>query len=213
VRAHAILTTCWRSKLVWTAAVWVAAGVALAFFDRPLWDTIWVLTLGLWALYAGWGLTLFAIVSWLGWRRGRLPAVLSSIATFIILGVGLALTLPHVAAAGDEFQFSRRFSKLRPQYEAIVARVASATPRQGGEFNGVQYDVDAGPPLRVAFRQPGGIIDNWEGVVWDPSGVVRSAKGWRNGTYTASPEAKALFGGDLVACRHVADHFYRCWFT
>ena len=98
-------------------------------------------------------------------------------------------------------------------YEAIVGRVMATGNARGGEASGVQFEVDAGPPLRVAFPQPGGIIDNWEGVVWDPTDVVRSATGWRDGTYTASPVAKALFGGDLVACRHVIDHFYRCWFT
>ena len=200
---------------VWVVGVWSVAGAALAFFERPLWDTIWILTLGLWALYAAVGVVLFALIAWRGWRRARLAGALRAGGAMLVLEVTLVLGLPYVSAAGDEFQFARRFARLKPQYEAIVAQVVAA-PDVRGESAGVPFDVDAGPPRRVAFPQPGGITDNWEGVVWDPTGVVRSATGWRDripGRYSATPEAKRLFGGDLLACRHVVDHFYRCWFT
>jgi hypothetical protein len=205
-----------KSKTFWGVVAWVAAGTLLAFFNRQLWDAIWVLTLGLWAVYAVAGLLLSGVMFWLGWRRARLIGIAVYITAFIVVILALALALPHVAVTGDEFQFSRRFVRLKPQYEAIVAQLLAAGKGKDGEANGVRYTVDAGPPLRIAFPQPGGLLDNWEGVVWDPTGIVRSATGWRNGIggdYTASTEAKALFGGDLVACRHVAGYFYRCWFT
>jgi hypothetical protein len=171
---------------------------------------------GLWALHAAGGFVLFGVMACRGWRRGRLRGALRGGGAMVLLEVALALGLPYVSAAGDQFQFGRRFARLRPQYEAIVARVVAASEPRGGEASGIVFEVDAGPPRRVAFPQPGGIVDNWEGVVWDPTGVVRSATGWRDGrpgAYTAAPEARRLFGGDLVACRHVVDHFYRCWFT
>ena len=205
-----------KSKTFWAVVAWVAVGTLLAFFSRILWDAIWIFTLGLWAMYAVAGLVLSGVMFWLGWRRARLIGIGVYITAFVVLVFGLAFALPHVAAAGDEFQFSRRFARLKPQYEAIVDQALAAGDGKDGEGNGVPFTVDPGPPLRVAFPQPGGLLDNWEGVVWDPTGIVRSATGWRNGIggdYTASAEAKGLFGGDLVACRHVANHFYRCWFT
>ena len=205
-----------RSAAFWAVGAWIVAGGALAFFERPLWDAIWILTLGLWALYAVVGFVLFGVMAWRGWRRGRLRGALLGGGAMVLLEVALALGLPYVSAAGDQFQFARRFARMKPQYEAIVARVVAAPEPRGGEASGIVFEVDAGPPRRVAFPQPGGITDNWEGVVWDPTGVVRSATGWRHGIagdYTATAEARRLFGGDLVACRHIADHFYRCWFT
>jgi hypothetical protein len=205
-----------QSRTFWALVAWVATGTLLAFFNRPLWDALWVLVLAVWAVYAVGGLALVGTLFRLGWRRARLIGIAVYITAFIVLLCGLAVTLPHIAAAGDEFQFARRFARLKPQYEAIVAQALAAGDGKDGETNGVRFTVDVGPPLRVAFPQPGGMLDNWEGVVWDPTGVVRSATGWRNGIagdYTASPAAKAFFGGDLVACRAVSDHFYRCWFT
>jgi hypothetical protein len=85
-----------------------------------------------------------------------------------------------------------------------------------GSSGGVDFVVDAGPPRRVAFPQPGGIIDNWEGVIHDPSrgldGAVPPAGGVRGG-FSPPPELVRVFGGSLLACRPVRDHFYRCWFT
>ena len=59
-------------------------------------------------------------------------------------------------------------------------------------------------------------IDNWEGIIYDPTGAVASATGWRGGVagqYTAPPDIRVLFGGDLVACEPIEAAFYRCWFT
>jgi len=44
---------------------------------------------------------------------------------------------------------------------------------QNGESDGIDFRVDARPPVQVAFLQPGGIIDNWEGVVWDQGRAAR----------------------------------------
>jgi hypothetical protein len=205
-----------KSRTFRALVAWVAVGILFAFFNRPLWDALWVLMLGVWSVYAVAGLAPVGTLFWLGCRRAHLIGIAVYITAFIVLIFGFAVALPHIGAAGDEFQFSLRFARLKPQYEAIVAQALAAGEVKDGETNGVRFTVDAGPPIRVAFSQPGGMLDNWEGVVWDPTGVVRSATGWRNGIagdYTASPEAKALFGGDLVACRAVSDHFYRCWFT
>jgi hypothetical protein len=206
-----------RHRLTAGALLWAATGLLLAFFDRPLWDWIWILTLGLWALFALVGLVLFGLSFRAGIRQ-RWPRVLVATAAGLPLAAA-ALWFAHtpLARAGDEFQFRRRFQALRPEYVRIAAQlVAHRRPPQRGEVRGISFLVDTGPPVRIAFPQPGGILDNWEGVVYDPTDAVRTATGWRDGTpgnYSASPEAVNLFGGALVACKPLPEHFYRCWFT
>jgi hypothetical protein len=54
--------------------------------------------------------------------------------------------------------------------------------------------------VKVAFPWDG-LIDNWFGIVYDPSGSVFRV------------EDRSVFGGDLVACTHVAGPYYFCSFT
>ena|SRR5690606_32406398 len=197
-------------------AAWGMLGLLLALLDRPLWDRLWVFTLGLWALYALLGVLLLA--SFLAHlRRDRSRQAVFNTLAVPILAVVLWFAVPTIASAGDEIHFARRFASLLPQYQTILAGLSSETmPVERGMIAGIDLVVDSGPPLRVAFPQPGGITDNWEAVVHDPSGRVREAIGWKNGVageFTASPEVRSLFGGDLLACRHVVKDFYRCWFT
>ncbi|MCP3869059.1 MAG: hypothetical protein GY703_13345 [Gammaproteobacteria bacterium] len=61
--------------------------------------------------------------------------------------------------------------------------------------------IDPGPPKRLVFSW-GGIIDNWIGVVFDPTDGV------------AQPDRhKGLFGGDLVSCQRMTENYYICSFT
>ena len=145
-----------KSRTFWALVAWVAVGILLAFFNRPLWDALWVLMLGVWSVYAVAGLALVGTLFWLGCRRARLIGIAVYITAFILLIFGFAVVLPHIGAAGDEFQFSLRFARLKPQYEAIVAQALAAGEVKDGETNGVRFTVDAGPPIRVAFPQPGG---------------------------------------------------------
>ena len=197
-------------------AAWCLVGLLLAFFDRPLSDALWVLMLSVWGLYVVLGAALFIALLW-RLRLGRPRLLAFSAASIPVIAVVLLFVVPWVAAAGDSFQFARRFSRLEPQYEAIITALSQERPLvQHGTIRGITFVVDSGPPLRVAFPQPGGLIDNWEGVVYDPSGRVGLATGWKNGVagdYTAPPDIKRVFGGDLVGCQQVAARFYRCWFT
>ncbi len=71
----------------------------------------------------------------------------------------------------------------------------------------MDYDVEVGPPLRGAFPQPGGILDNWQGIVSDPSGSVPRASEFKsefsNWNDPALQSVKKLFGGDLFHCKHL----------
>jgi hypothetical protein len=95
-----------------------------------------------------------------------------------------------------------------PYYSRTVD-VVTESPRPGvhRQAHDIEYIVDVGPPIRLAFPKDG-IIDNWRGVVYDPTDVVARAQG-----FSAPAEITALFGGDLVSCRHLYRHYYFCGFT
>lgn len=110
-----------------------------------------------------------------------------------------------------------QFAVMVPAYSRIV-EAASRLPSKAFTEVGdeVMYYVDAGPPVRIAFPKQG-IIDNWAGIVYDPSDVVAQATGWNfdNGkqSFTAPPDVRSLFGGDLVSCWRLYRHYYSCSFT
>ena len=85
-----------------------------------------------------------------------------------------------------------------------------------GEEAGIKYRSDFGRPVRVAFVWSEG-PDNWSGIVWDPSAIVSSARGWRrvDGRLrsTVHPDAERLFGGGLVSCTPLAGRYYNCAFS
>jgi hypothetical protein len=115
----------------------------------------------------------------------------------------------------------QKFAHERTVYDRVVARAQRETRRDGmsgssafhtGE--GVPYMIDFGPPRRVAFSY-GGLVDNWCGVVFDPTGEVLKindlppggSPGWRNHPMTK------LFGGDMTSCRPLESPYYFCCFT
>ena len=79
---------------------------------------------------------------------------------------------------------------------------------------GLDAIVDAGPPVRIAFMTSPGFLDNWSGIVFDPTGKVMLADGWdASGKFRAPEAITKLFDGDLVSCRHLWGDYYRCSFT
>lgn len=112
-----------------------------------------------------------------------------------------------------------RLALNRDHYDSIVDKArrgdASLSRRSSGlyEDGGVIYDLDLGPPVRIAFN-PDGLLDNWSAIVFDPSGIVMRADGFdRTGKFAAPDEVTKLFGGDLVACRALWGGYYHCSFT
>jgi len=80
-----------------------------------------------------------------------------------------------------------------------------------------RVDVDAGPPIRIAILQPGGILDNWVGVVYDPADEIPIINGvkadFSNFGDPKFEKIKYLFGGDMYRCVKLRQHWYLCWFT
>ena len=100
-------------------------------------------------------------------------------------------------------------------YEAIIAKANKTRQSVWYEDDGaITYSTDLGPPIRVAFN-PAGMLDNWSGIIYDPTGDVMLANGFdpKTGKFFAPERVTKIFGGDLVGCRHLWGSYYDCSFT
>ena len=89
------------------------------------------------------------------------------------------------------------FAVMLPAYTRIVDIVTQVPPSRessSGRTDELRYVVDDGPPVRVAFPK-GGLIDNWWGVIYDPSDAVAEAKGWSEARLPGSGAALASLAG------------------
>lgn len=200
---------------VWALFTWFLSGVLLAFFNRPFEDKLWVLTGVVYLAFVLAGIVLLGAASVSTYRK-RSVFAFSAIVGFLLFGSILFFASPSISSAGDDLVVRYRFRRNAAEYDRIVAQArdgALAAPQ--GEMNGVHYVIDNGPPIRVAFPQPGGLLDNWEGIVYDPTGEVLKARGWAvdGTTFSAPSEIVGLFGGDIVTCSHLNGNYYRCRFT
>lgn len=162
-----------------------------------------------------------ALVVGLGLREASRACSLGErlIAAFgppILLGVTIVAAFPALWA-GRFTGILIQFDAERSAYDEIVVslqnkRAAATQARQ--QHDDIVYVIDSGPPLRVAFH-PEGILDNWSGIVFDPSGAVMQAEGFHpdTGAVIRRPGVTELFGGDLTRCRPLAQHYYYCSFT
>lgn len=135
----------------------------------------------------------------------------------VMMGVTLAVAWPSLAAGSFTGTWTRLMVN-RGHYEEIIAKAKHGhrSPSPDSSFEedgGVEYVVDAGPPVRVAFN-PEGMLDNWSGIIFDPTGEVMLAKGFdpKTGKFAAPSRVTKLFGGDLVGCRHLWGSYYDCSF-
>ena len=148
----------------------------------------------------------------ISWQR-KLVAV---VASPVLLSALVFTSLP-ILWSGAYVGVYGKLLLNHSEYELIVRQ---NNVQIGGEpiqslsvENGIEYEIDSGPPVRFAF-EPDGILDNWSGIVYDPSGDVMLADGFDSkGKFRAPDRVTKLFGGDLVSCSHFFGHYYRCGFT
>lgn len=136
----------------------------------------------------------------------------------LVAPIGMALvvllSLPLLSAGNYTGNLARLAFNMG-HYEAIISKArASHKPDWYAVDRGVTYSVDVGPPVRVAFN-PAGFLDNWSGIIFDPTGDVIMAHGFdsRSGRFRAPDRVTKLFGGDLVSCRRLWRDYYDCSFT
>ena len=190
----------------WLFAVWVLFAMLVNLYWYELLGALWVMA------------ALFPIVSWALFGGLAIVAVRRCITEpgrvaaprFLLV---LALAGLAVHGYGPRAGRLARFSMHRGYYEAVVAAIERGV-KLPETFDVVE---EAGPPVRVAFRWSGGILDNWCGVVYDPSGLVLEVNqidpDYRNRDDTRYRDARMLFGGDLLVAEPLGGPCYFCSFT
>lgn len=153
-----------------------------------------------------------------GWRgadgdRSHAWRWLAALFPPVMLAVALCLAPPMLFAGGHVGTWTRLAAK-HDAYQHIVRLAQAGRLPDSGEIGGTRYQIDAGPPIRIAFDGEG-LLNNWSGIVHDPTGAVMQADGFDpvTGTFHAPDRITGLFGGDLVACRPLWWDYYACSFT
>ena len=105
---------------------------------------------------------------------------------------------------------------LRP-YELAIKEIQAA-PERILEFEKKhRCKIETKPHLRVAFIYGDGLLDNWVGIVYDPTAEVLKARefkpDWSNWNDPALSDVKKLFGGDLRSAEPLGGPWSRCGFT
>ncbi len=92
-----------------------------------------------------------------------------------------------------------------PIYTEIIQNISNGGIIKSGVYKDVFFEIEKFPnnETRVAFPNGAGVIDNWCGVVWDPTGLVG----------TINEKSKGFFGGDLIKVRHIKEFWYVACFT
>lgn len=214
IRAH-----CWRSASFFSAMVgtvfvlgftWAwskAIGFVLLMIVFPMVAVALLLT--------GIVFTIQGIKLAFAWPMSPRKRVMASLAVPAMFALGLAVAW-HARVGGIVAGTAARLAVNQGQYLAIVETERQQARRRTSGFQeaaGVTYVVDHGPPLRVAFN-PEGMLDNWSGIIFDPTHEVMRADGFdRSGRFRAPERITKLFGGDLVSCRHLWGDFFHCGFT
>jgi hypothetical protein len=138
--------------------------------------------------------------------------------------LGVLLTISSISYGTDfikELGLKLRFYRLKSAYSEIVENVKSEPGPQKGNHLGIDYRSEIDPVFRVTFPWAG-IVDNWYGIIYDPSGKVlrcNESDPRFPGPGPKAPEDKELsqirmvFGGLLYKAERLGNHWYLCWFT
>lgn len=207
----------WTNKKFLSALIiWYLVEASLLLFWIDINAKLWILTD---LLHLAWIMVGVLIIIWSLYKSIR-PQI-----SFFKIGLNLfvvwmaLIIMSHTRLHGETL----RFKIHKKEYEKTV--LDWQTKLKMGQIDpstikGIQEGncyIDVGPPLRIAFVWPGGIIDNWIGVVYDPSGFVMKCREFeRSGSNWDDPslrKGRELFGGDMFYCRQLEEGWYLCSFT
>jgi hypothetical protein len=187
--------------LFWQNVVAAAALVSLLLGRRALW------LVGIVLAVVGVGILLRT-----GATRGA-----------VIVGVGFIVVWQGLHRFGDEWGDRLWLYRYRPRYEAVVDSLQRSLPPAYPQhlYPRREFYLAAGPPLRVAFRLPDGLLDNYSAFVYDPTGAVMLVNGYnyrveRHRRYVAASRVDSiveLFDGEIVWCKPKGGPWYLCRFT
>jgi hypothetical protein len=187
------------SILVFSGVLWLLGTLAASYFEPELNNALWIMSVFVWGpiLFGGLLIVCLAILG-LFERRGwkfELGALFFVLPLMLMIGF-----------QGPNWLYPARlkYIEIPRNYAPRLQAILAASPDQRESVAGNQVQFDKGSTLRVAFVEPGGILDNWSAIVYDPTGLVGE---------TNSPEARKCFGGDLTGAVDLGGGWYRCVFT
>ena len=121
-----------------------------------------------------------------------------------------------------------RFLRYEKKYVQIIEKIETKKISSNGSLNGISYDTEVDPAMRVSFSW-GGIIDNWRGIIYDPtnelskiaennqihinSGERKQLTPDEERYIKETAELKLLFGGVIYKVKKMGNNWYLCWFT
>ena len=189
--------------LIGAMSQWLLLALVLILVG-PLLGVAWFVILG----FAG-------IEAW-PLRNAPLRAASLVLAPCIALGLAFGSFQPVVRLTFDGLT-RMAFLRNRASYDRIVQLAArnpfpSREPGESQVHRGVEFIVDPGPPVRLAFPTGVGFLDNWSATVYDPSAAVGAARGYTATGFSAPRAVHQLFGGDIVWCRRLGGPYYHCGF-
>jgi hypothetical protein len=175
-----------------------------------LWIFVWVVDAFIIGLAV---ISIFQLI--IAIRRKRHPRLGILLAALIVSG-----SLSYGTDLLKDLGLQLRFYRLKQEYSEIVAMLQSGSISQKGTHHGIPYQSENEPEFRVSFSW-GGIIDNWYGVIYDPSGKIMRCNESEPSLLPlqSSSDEKELhqirmiFGGVLYKAEHLGDHWYLGWFT
>jgi hypothetical protein len=182
-------------------------------FHHDLIISLWILLLAIDAVIIGLAvISIFQLIITIRRKRSRCAG--------IVLGVLLAIGgISYGTDMIKDLGLKLRFYRLKPEYSEIVAKVKSETIPQQGNHNGIPYNSENDPVFRISFAWAG-IIDNWYGIIYDPSGkIIRCNESDPRFTGQAPEDddelgqIRMVFGGLLYKAEPLGNHWHLCWFT
>ena len=180
--------------ILWFGLLWL-----LFVFATPISEGLWLLDIPI-----RWGILLAGcVIAILALANRRVTLQRGMVVTAIVL-IGCALYFSVGFDSGRYLLFQIR----KPGYEKQLAEA-----KELGQVPRGQGHTEDGPPKLYAFYWYRGVVDNWAGVVYDPSGrigKINEADGWDE---IHAQELSRLFGGTFYRCQDVGGGWYICWFT
>ena len=149
--------------------------------------------------------------------------MIASLVALLLVGV-ISYGTNFTTDLGDKL----RFLRYEKKYVQIIEKIKTKKISSNGSVNGISYDTEVDPVMRVSFSW-GGILDNWKGIIYDPTNEL-SKIAENNQTHINSgdrkpltpaeeqyiketTELKLLFGGVIYKVKKMANNWYLCWFT
>ncbi len=136
----------------------------------------------------------------------------------VIMSVVVVLFLVlHMFPYGISYRVKLSF--FLPKCKTVINEVEQGKYLLGQSYekNGLKFSINEKLPLKVVFVFKAGVVDNWVGLVYDPSRFVEKTKefklnspSWNDKRFE---DVKGLFGGDMYDCNLIEESWYICSFT